>query len=100
MARRAMVTRTVKGVTVTALVCRLSAKEVFETQFTLPRVPKDDKELDKMLNKANLDADIKVLAAVSTKETETLYGMDEAVFIANAEVLPPRGAKGDDENAD
>ena len=98
MARRAMVTRTVKGVTVTALVCRLSTKEVFETQFTLPRVPKDGKELDKMLNKANLDADIKVLAAVSTKETETLYGMDEAVFIANAEVLPPRSAKSDDEN--
>lgn len=99
MARINMVTRTVKGTKAKALVCRISTKEVFETEYQLPRIPKDEKELNKMVTKAaSVDPDIKFLTVTETSVEEKLYGMREEEFLAHATVLPPRGTKADTED--
>lgn len=92
MARPAMVTRTIKGTNLTALMVDINAQLTYEHNYTLSRTYKDSKSLLKALEKVANDDTHKVVKILSSKPIETLYGMDEQKFISNAEILPPRKA--------
>lgn len=47
----------------------------------------------KVLKKTRETDTLKVVTVLSMERQETLYGMPESVFIANATILPPRGTK-------
>lgn len=87
---RNMVTRTILTTKVTVLCMDVENREPCNTEVVLPRTYKDEAKLLKAAKNA-IDTDtMKCVSVVKTEVVETLYGMDEAKFIANAEVLPPR----------
>ena len=91
--RKPMVTRTIQTTEVTLLCLDIESAEPCNKDCVLPRTYKDE---DAMLKAAKevIDTDtIKCVSVVRSEVKETLYGMDEAKFIENAEVLPPRTAK-------
>lgn len=87
--KETMVTRTIVTTIVTALCVNVEEKTTFEKEIILPRTYKDQKSLNKALAKVSTDVE-KVVSVISTTTKETLYGMSEVDFIANAKVLPPR----------
>lgn len=91
MARQPMVTRTILTTTVKALCVDINSKSTCEQEFILPRNYKDDSAIMKALAKVDTGA-LKVVHVIASEVNETLYGMTEDVFIANAKVLPPRTA--------
>lgn len=99
MARKHLVTRTVKALNCDVLVCDLSTKEVKNIPVILPRVYPTDKDTIKAIEKSLPDG-IKFLAITSSEVKETLYGMDETDFIKAAHVLPPRSANDNTTDAD
>lgn len=92
MAREPQVTRTIVTTTAKVKCADLSTNQVVEKEFTLPRTYKDNAHLMKALTAYNTE-DVHIIAVVSTTENETLYGMTEREFIANAHVLPERVSK-------
>lgn len=97
MPRKSMVTRTITATRVFATVCALDTMNIGAMEFVLPRTYKNAGELEKALTRACTDPNVKVLKINDTKVEETLYGMDEQDFINSAKVLPPRGAKFDEQ---
>ena len=97
MARPQMVTRTFSTTKVKMLAVRVSTEKTEFVDLVLPRTYKDKNEMMKAAEKQNTNPDLKYVHIVSHKTEETLYGMSEAKFIANAEILPPRAAKTDAE---
>ena len=93
MARNPMITRTFTTTRVQALVLNLDTHENETITVILPRTYKDDKALEKALNKAKVPAGLKPVLVLSSEVVETLYGMTEEDFIAAAEVLPARVVK-------
>ena len=93
MARPAMVTRTMQTTKVTALCVNVETSETYEQDFILSGTYKDDKSLKKSLERVGNDDTHKVVHVKNTEVLETLYGMSEQDFIANAKKLPPRGQK-------
>jgi len=98
MARQPMVTRTIITTKVKALCVDTEKQETLEKEYILPRTYKDTSTLLKALKK-RVDVDengnettIKAVHIIASEEIETLYGMTEDKFIANAEVLPPRAS--------
>lgn len=98
MARKPMVTRTVITTKASVLCVNTVAEETVTQEVEVPRTYTDDK---KLLNavKDVLDATIIPVKVISTETVETLYGMTEQDFIANAQKLPPRPKTDKDENA-
>lgn len=91
--REPMVTRTIITTQCNVLCLNLETAEPFNKEVTLPRTYSDEKKLFKMVQQI-IDSDTeKAVHIVDTMTIETLYGMTEADFIANADVLPPRGTK-------
>lgn len=86
MARKPMVSRTVKSTTVTCLCVDTVAETTVEKTVTIPRVHKEDKLLK--VAKEYIDTDeIKVVSIKSSEVSELLYGMTEKEFIENAKIL-------------
>lgn len=86
MARKPMVSRTVKSTTVTCLCVDTVAEQTVEKTVTVPRVHKEDKLLKVV--KEYLDNDeFKVVSIKSFEVSELLYGMTEKEFIENAKIL-------------
>lgn len=90
MARVPMVTRTIPTTIVTIFCVNTEDRTTFEQSITLPRTYKDDTKLMKAVEKALEGEPIKAVSVVSSEVVETLYGMTEAEFIRNAQVLPSR----------
>lgn len=90
MARIPMVTRTIQTTKVNVLCLNIVEEEPFNEVVTLPRTYKDEKSLMKMVEKAINTDSVKAVHVVGTNVEETLYGMTEADFIANAKILPKR----------
>lgn len=89
-----MVTRTCITTKVTLMCVDTSQGEVFNATVEIPRSHKDMNKLLKLCKEAYGETDThKVVSIVSTEELETLYGMTEVDFIANATILPKRGEK-------
>lgn len=90
MARLPMVTRTIQTTRCTVLCMDISIGEGCNTEVTLPRTYKDDAHLLKAVKKVIDTDNLKAVHIVGHEVCETLYGMTEQDFIANAKVLPPR----------
>lgn len=95
MARIPMVTRTIQITKANVLCLNIVEGEPFNEVVTLPRTYKDEKSLMKMVEKAINTDSVKAVHVVDTKVEETLYGMSEADFIANAKILPKREPQAD-----
>lgn len=90
MARIPMVTRTIQTTKANVLCLNIVEGEPFNEVVTLPRTYKDEKSLMKMVEKTINTDSVKAVHVVDNKVEETLYGMSEADFIANAKILPKR----------
>ena len=106
MARQPQVTRTIITTKVNALCVNTETQTTEVCEFILPRTYKDDTALLKALkkrvdfNEDGTPSTKKAVHIISHDEVQTLYGMSEDKFIANAEILPPRSVKTNDENDD
>ena len=89
-----MITRTFITTNVRAMAVDMTAAVVKDIDLVLP-VKVDSADIEKYLakNPALVPENFKVVAIKETTYSETLYGMEESVFLANAVVLPPRGTK-------
>lgn len=90
MAREPMVTRTIKSTKAVVLLMNITTKTLEEKEVIVPRTYEKEEKLVKAINTALKDSNLKVCVVLSTETVETLYGMSEFDFIANAKVLPPR----------
>lgn len=88
--RKPMVTRTITTTQVTVLGMDVEKCEPMNETFTVPRTYKDEEKLLKAVKAIGETDTFKIVKIVDTEVKETLYGMDEATFISNATVLPPR----------
>ena len=93
MARVPMVTRTIQTTKVVALCVDISTSQTSEKEYILPGTYKDDLHTLKALAKLANDDNNKVVHIKHAEVYNTLYGMSENDFIANAKVLPPRTVK-------
>lgn len=102
MARKVMVTRTIKSTRVNVLCLDISTAEPCNKDFTLPGTMVDSegnlkvKAAMKIITEMCSNSTVKPVAVVYFEVIEKLYGMDEATFIANSVVLPPRTANEQD----
>ena len=87
-----LVTRTIITTKVNALAGGDGKKELFPIEVTMSG-KLDNKRAAKVAAKMYDTEEHKILQVVSVEVNEALYGMTEETFIANAEVLPPRKVK-------
>lgn len=93
MAREKMVTRTVDIALITCMVVDVTTQSVSDQTFEIVGLyPTIDKALEAVKKTAETDT-YKIVMVKKVEQTERLYGMTEAEFIAYAKVLPPRGTK-------
>ena len=93
MAKKPMITRTIQTTEVTVLCMDIPQGEPFNKDVTLPRTYKDNTAMLKAAA-ALIDTDeVKAVHIVRSEVKETLYGMTEEDFIANAVILPARSNK-------
>ena len=93
MARKPMVTRTIVTTKVNVLCLDIQSAEPFNKVVTLPRTYKDDKKLLKKVEEVVNTDNVKAVHIVDKEEVETLYGMDEQLFIEQATILDPETRK-------
>lgn len=96
MARKQIVSRTVVGVEVSAMVANTITAELTTETYVLSGQYKnkdtnefDEKKILKSLKKSYETDAVKIVAVVATVECNKLYGMWEEDFIANAMLLDP-----------
>lgn len=89
MARKPMVTRTIKATNVTLMVVDTESAEVGNHTLTLPRTYKDNKEIMKMVAPMFEDSTIKPVAVVDAEIVTARYGMLETDFIQYAHIMTP-----------
>lgn len=89
MARMRMVTRTVEVNTYSVMTCNTETAEVRTIDFKVGVIPQSIDPMKYL--KKQYETETLKLCAITGHITETiLYGMEEAEFIKNATVLPPR----------
>ena len=93
MAKTPMITRTIQITEVNVLCMDIKQGEPFNTTVTLPRTYKDNAAMLKAAAAVIDNEDTKAVHIVASEVKETLYGMKEADFIANADILPARTVK-------
>ena len=87
MARRRMVTRTIKQTEVTFLAIDTEEMEPYNDTVLIPSVIKDEKKLEKTVREAVNTDTVKFVEIVKTDIVENYYGMPEEDFIAQAEII-------------
>lgn len=92
MARKPIVSRTLRSTEVVALCINLQTEETFNKKFILSGIYKDNKAILKALQKQDTD-EVKAVHIVSAEEVENLYGMAEEEFISLADKLDPQTRK-------
>lgn len=92
MAKKRMVTRTVKQYHVTVKCANTESNEIIEQVFAFTKLPKGN---DKILTKVKVQCPetLVPISVVKTENVVQLLGMDEEKFIELAEVLPARNVK-------
>lgn len=93
MAKTPMITRTIQTTEVNVLCMDIKQGEPFNTTVTLPRTYKDNTAMLKAAAAVIDNEDTKAVHIVASDVKETLYGMKETDFIANADILPARTVK-------
>lgn len=100
MARKRMVTRTIKTAEVEALCMDIVKAEPCKVSVTVSATFKDTADLLKQVSKVvDKENEIKAVSILSVNIKETLYGMDEQKFIEGAEIIPNRGEDSEVEEA-
>lgn len=87
MARKPMVTRTIQTTKVNVMCLSITESVPFTKEVTLPRTYADPNKLLKAVKELVETDEVKAVHVVSTETVETLYGMTEQDFIANAIIL-------------
>ena len=90
MARIPMVTRTITTTKAIVMCLDIESGEPCNKSVVVPRTYKDDEALLKKVKEVLETETLKPVHIVGKEEIETLYGMEERVFIEHAKVLPPR----------
>ena len=90
MARIPMVTRTITTTKAIVMCLDTESCEPCNKSVVVPRTYKDDETLLKKVKEVLETETLKPVHIVGKEEIETLYGMNEQVFIEHAEVLPAR----------
>ena len=93
MAKTPMITRTIQTTEVNVLCMDIKQGEPFNTTVTLPRTYKDNAAMLKAAAAVIDNEDTKAVHIVASEVNDTLYGMKETDFIANADILPARTVK-------
>lgn len=97
MARKRMVTRTIKTAEVDVLCMDIVKAEPCKVSVTVSATYKDNADLLKQVSKVvDKDNELKAVSILNVNVKETLYGMDEQKFIEGAEILPNRGEDADE----
>ena len=98
MAKKPMITRTIQTTEATVLCMYIPQGEPFNKEVTLPRTYKDNTAMLKAAAAIIDNDEVKAVHVVRSEVKETLYGMAEADFIANATILPARSNKDASDN--
>ena len=98
MARKPMVTRTLKATKAGVLCVNTDTQTTSIVGVTLPRTYKCDEDALKVARDMIDTETVKAVRIMSRVESETLYGMSEAKFMELADILPPRKGEADAEN--
>lgn len=98
--RKKMVTRTITTTNVLVMCVNIVEGTTTNISITLPGVyGGDEKKMLKAVGEVPAgDGSLKPVHIISTEEMETLYGMEEKLFIEHAQILPSRGEKSKQEN--
>lgn len=91
--RKPMVTRTITTTKVNVLCLNIDTAEPFNMEVIVPRTFKDDSKLMKKVTEMVTEPSVKPVHIVDKVEVETVYGMSEENFIANAVELDPETRK-------
>lgn len=95
MARKPMVTRTLKATKAIVLCVDTVEQKTYTTGVMLPRTYKCDEDALKVARNMLDTENLKAVRIMSRVESETLYGMSEAKFMELADILPPRKGETD-----
>jgi len=98
MARKPMVTRTLKATKAGVLCVNTDTQTTSIVGVTLPRTYKCDEDALKVARELLDTETVKAVRIMSREESETLYGMSEAKFMELADILPPRKGEPADES--
>ena len=98
MARKPMVTRTLKATKAGVLCVNTDTQTTSIVGVTLPRSYKCDEDALKVARDMIDTETVKAVRIMSREESETLYGMSEAKFMELADILPPRKGEIADES--
>ena len=90
MKKEKMVTRTVMETVADVMTLNVETADVHILTYVIAGTFEDDKALLKNLRAQYETYDVKLVAVKEVSVREILYGMPESVFIANAQILPPR----------
>lgn len=90
MARKPMVTRSVKGTRVTLMALDIETAEPLNITYVVTKHYKNDEVLLKRLKEVHDTDTVKLVAIVAKESVNTLYGMPEDDFMANAIELDPQ----------
>lgn len=93
MARKPMVTRSIKSTVVNALCLNVETAEPSNESFELARTYATEDKLMKALKENYETETLKIVHVVDTHEKETLYGMSENEFMKHAVELDPATRK-------
>ena len=90
MARVPMVTRTITTTRAIVMCLNIATGEPCNETVVVPRTYKDDEALLKKVKEVIETDTLKPVYIAGKEEIETLYGMEEQIFIEHSNVLPPR----------
>ena len=90
MAKPRMITRTISTTVADVLCLDIETGEACNRSFTFPGVFKKDSEILKAAakNLESTEPNVHAVHVVGVAKLDTLYGMTEADFIANAIIMP------------
>ena len=99
--KEAKITRTFKTTKVSVLCLDVETAEAVNVDLVLPSTYENEDKAMKAVKVAmkaeNYPDTIKPVSIADSDVVEELYGMDASVFLANAEKLPPRIIKKEEE---
>lgn len=87
MARKRMVTRTIKSTTATIKAVDTEKEEILTLSFILPQTYKDNDAVLKKAGQMNANPNLKLMKVIDTVVCEHQYGMPEEQFIATAQIM-------------
>ena len=87
MPRKNRITRTMKTTKVSVLCLNVVSAEPENINVTVPRTYPDEKSLMKVVRSMIETDDLKAVKIVDTEIVETLYGLDEELFLKYAEPI-------------